>query len=134
MDKKLRSAVTEFLNFTISNDNVNYLVKKELIDRTESYPTLVKAYQILKKFKNFLILEQKILNRKNIWDKICEVVKRYTRIPVANKDILFREQDQNKKLKSLLSLIEQNAKKYYMKNGEEIRVEFDNEEDRIKFI
>lgn len=57
MDKKLRSSVTEFLNFTISNDNVNYLVKKELIDRTEIYPTLKKAYEILKEFKNFLILE-----------------------------------------------------------------------------
>ena len=40
MDKKLRSSVTEFLNFTISNENVNYLVKKELIDRTDTYPTL----------------------------------------------------------------------------------------------
>ena len=57
MDKKLRSSVTEFLNFTISNDNVNYLVKKELIDRTEIYPTLLKAYNILKKYKNFLIDE-----------------------------------------------------------------------------
>ena len=39
MDKKLRSSVTDFLNLTISNDNVNYLVKKDLIDRADIYPT-----------------------------------------------------------------------------------------------
>lgn len=40
MNKKLRSAVTDFLNFTINNDNVDYLVKESLIERAEEYPAL----------------------------------------------------------------------------------------------
>lgn len=57
MNKKLRSSVTDFLNFTVSSDKVNYMVKKELIDRDTPYPLLMTAYEILKKKRDFLLFD-----------------------------------------------------------------------------
>lgn len=40
MNKKLRHSVTEFLNFTVNNDKVNYYIKEILLDKKEEYPLL----------------------------------------------------------------------------------------------
>ncbi len=57
MKKKIRKSITEFMNFTISNDKMNYLVKKDLIERTEEYHLLKQSYNILLKYQDFLIYE-----------------------------------------------------------------------------
>ena len=108
MSKKVRHSVTEFLNLTINNDKVNYLVKKELIDRTEEYPILLDAYNILVDFKGFLINEQKILDVRNIWEKSCDVVTRYTDIviPHEERSRVFLFKDQNRKFNFLISEFE----------------------------
>ena len=38
MDSKTRKSVTEYLNFTVSNESVNSLVKSELLNRKEYKP------------------------------------------------------------------------------------------------
>ena len=57
MTKKLRSAITEFLNLTINNEKVDFLVKEDLIKKQEEYFMVTQSYEILKKYKKFLIVE-----------------------------------------------------------------------------
>ena len=108
MSKKVRHSVTEFLNLTINNDKVNYLVKKELIDRTEEYPVLIEVYNILVGFKSFLISEQRILDDEKIWNQSCNIVERYTEVGITpeERERVFSFDDQNRKFNFLISEFE----------------------------
>ena len=77
MSKKVRKAVTEFLNFTITNEKVAYLVKPELINRNYDYSLLFEAYEKLKDYTSFLLDEQRILSRPNIYEQVITIVERY---------------------------------------------------------
>lgn len=111
MSKKVRKAITEFLNFTITNDKVNYLVKPELINRTNEYPLLVEAYEKLKEYTSFLLDEQKILSRPNIYEQVISIVERYMgrELTAAEKDTLetIGPDHATRKFKYLVSLIDQ---------------------------
>lgn len=87
MSKKVRKAVTEFLNFTITNDKVNFLVKPELIKRTQDYNLLVEAYHKLKEYTSFLLDEQKILCRPNIYEQVISIAERYLERPLSTEEL-----------------------------------------------
>lgn len=86
MSRKVRKAVTEFLNFTITNDKVNYLIKPELIKRTKDYKLLVDAYDELKVFLNFLLDEQRILDRPNIFAQVISIAERHLGRPLKPEE------------------------------------------------
>ena len=86
MNKKVRKSVTEFLNFTITNDKVNYLVKPELINRTKDYTLLLEAYEKLQEYTNFLLEEQKILSRPSIYEQVISIAERYIGNPLTEEE------------------------------------------------
>ena len=110
MSKKVRKAVTEFLNFTITNDKVNYLVKPELINRKEDYELLIEAYDKLKEYTNFLLDEQKILSRSTIYEQVIGIVERYCDRPLTDDEQgelnKIGKENANRVFKYLVSLIE----------------------------
>lgn len=77
MSKKVRQSVTNFLNFTITNDKTDHLVKHQLIRKAKDYGLLKQTYGILKEYKRFLFDEQKILERPNIYQKVKDVAEKY---------------------------------------------------------
>ena len=95
MSKKVRKAVTEFLNFTLSNDMVDYLVKPELINKKERYGLLGEAYDILKQYKGFLLNDQKIMDRENVRNMLFNITARYT-----GQELTDREKEQFDKKKT----------------------------------
>ena len=109
MSKKVRHAVTEFLNFTITNEKVNYLVKPDLINRKSPYPLLTEAYEKLKDYNKFLFEEQKILSRPSIYNQVISITERYLDRPLTDEESKklesFGEANAMQKYKYLISLI-----------------------------
>lgn len=54
MNKKLRSSLTDFLNFTVNNEKVDFFIKLKLMEKFHKYPLLDTAYEILNKHRDFL--------------------------------------------------------------------------------
>lgn len=108
MSKKVRKAVTEFLNFTLSNDMVNFLVKPELINKKNKYTLLFEAYEILKQYRGFLLEEQKILERENVVNMIFSVTERYIErdLTDAEKAQFKSKRNGHSKLELLKNIIE----------------------------
>ena len=54
MNKKLRASLTEFLNFTVNSDKVDYMIKQNLMYKFGNYPMLDMAYEKLNRYRDFL--------------------------------------------------------------------------------
>ncbi len=78
MDKKIRGAITEFLNFSINNENSDYMIKQSLLNQPQEYPLLTKVFDILVKYKDFLFDKQKIFGNKKVFDRANQIIYRYT--------------------------------------------------------
>ena len=50
----MRGAITEFLNFSINNQNSDYLIKLTLLNQNPEYPLLTDVVNILSKYEDFL--------------------------------------------------------------------------------
>lgn len=125
MSKKVRKAVTEFLNFTLANDKVDYLVKPELINKKNKYSLLYEAYEILKEFYVFLLDEQKIMDKPNVTDMLLRITARYADrdLTSAEKNAFNRKKSGVEKFKVLKEIIEKSGENGSEKS-EKFMIEF----------
>mgnify|MGYP003589331234 CR=1 FL=1 len=87
MPNPLRKAITNFLNFSVNNEKMNVLLKEDLLKK-RSYSLLEKTYAILEKYRNFLLEEQKVLQKPAVFNRVLTIAEKYVEMP-------FTESDQN---------------------------------------
>lgn len=54
MNNQVRGCVTQYLDITVSNENMDTFVKKEVVEQNANYLHFRRSYDILKKHFNFL--------------------------------------------------------------------------------
>ena len=106
MPNPLRKAVTNFLNFSLNSDKSSAMVKEELL-RRRGYRLLGLVYDILKRYRRFLLHEQRVLQKREVFERVAAMAERYLPAPIgpAAREQLFAMPSAEEQFAALLALL-----------------------------
>lgn len=106
MTNPLRKAVTNFLNFSLNNEKASSLVKDELL-RKKNYRLFNRVYDILQRYRGFLLDEQRVLQKREVFDRVLDIAEKYHQGPIAPavREQIFAVADPTEQFGRLLALL-----------------------------
>lgn len=77
MNNQIRSCVTSYLDISVNNDRMDAFVKPIVTEKNASFPHFRRSYDILKKYFDFLLKDQKFFKIPANRERVTRIFKRH---------------------------------------------------------